>query len=278
MGSLKLSVHPLFFLFGVYYAITGRIFIFIIFTLTAVIHELGHSITAKKLGYKLDKIVLMPFGAVVKGEIEGLKCLDQIKVSLSGPLVNLIVAVIVVASWWVAPITYAYTDTVVMANLSMAVINLFPAFPLDGGRVLYALLSNFVSAKACRRTCKILAIFIGFCFLTLFVLSIFNTLNLSLLFFTLFIFVGAFSNKSQSKYVKIYSGLSEARLKRGIKINRQAISSQASVKKLLSILDENSLNEFVVYKDGQRGQVLDQVKINKIIESGDIYSKIEKYL
>ena len=79
MDGLKLSVHPLFYAFGLYYAVTGKILAFIIYTLSAVIHEIGHSVVASKSGYRLNRITLMPFGAVVKGDIDGLKLKDEIK-------------------------------------------------------------------------------------------------------------------------------------------------------------------------------------------------------
>ena len=88
MGGIKLSVHPLFFIFGLFYALTGRIFVFLIYTICAVAHEIGHSLVANSIGYKLNKIKLMPFGAVVSGNIDGLKLKDEIKIALAGPLVN----------------------------------------------------------------------------------------------------------------------------------------------------------------------------------------------
>ena len=68
MGGVTLKIHPLFYLFGLYYALTGRIFIFIVYTIVALVHELGHSFVAERLGYRLKSIVLMPYGAVIGGE------------------------------------------------------------------------------------------------------------------------------------------------------------------------------------------------------------------
>jgi len=61
---MRISIHPLFFLFGIYFALRGKVFLFLNFTLTALIHELGHAIAAERLGYKMNKISLMPYGAV----------------------------------------------------------------------------------------------------------------------------------------------------------------------------------------------------------------------
>ena len=97
MGGIKLTVHPLFFAFSFYYALTGRFLVFVMYTVTAVAHELGHSFAATNAGYKLNKITLMPFGAVVKGDIEGLKLSDEIKIALAGPILNIAIALFFVS-------------------------------------------------------------------------------------------------------------------------------------------------------------------------------------
>ncbi|MBR1983851.1 MAG: site-2 protease family protein [Clostridia bacterium] len=278
MGGIKLSVHPLFFLFGLYFALTGRIFLFLICTFTAVVHEIGHSIVASKYGYRLNNVVLMPFGAVVKGNLNGLKFSDQFKVAFAGPLVNLAVGIFFTATWWLFPITYSFTDTVAYANFSMALINLIPAYPLDGGRILYSMIAEHKTPKLARNVCVLLGLIFGVSLLGLFVFSIFKNLNLSLLFFSLFIIFGTFTKPERVGYVKIYGSLSEEKLLRGAVIKRQALSGNATVKKMLSILDEQSLNEIVVYVDGKALSVLNQEKINKIIENGNIYAKISEYL
>ncbi len=278
MGGIKLSVHPLFFLFGFYYALTGRIFLFLICTFTAVIHEIGHSLVASKYGYQLNNVVLMPFGAVVKGNLDGLKLSDQFKVAFAGPLINLAVGIFFTATWWLFPLTYSYTDTVAYANFSMALINLIPAYPLDGGRILYSLIAQTKTPKTARRICSICGFVFGGVLLGLFVFSIFTTINLSLLFFSLFIIFGAIVKPERARYVKIYSGLTEEKLIRGVEIKRQGISGNATVKKMLSILDEQALNEIVVFIDGKAISVLTQEKINKIIEKGNIYTPIKEYL
>ena len=129
MGGIKLNVHPLFFLFGFYYALTGKVFVFIIYTVTAVVHELGHSFAAAGAGYRLNRITLMPFGAVVRGDIDGLKFSDEIKIALAGPLLNLAIGLLFVAIWWIYPESYAFTDIVAEANFSLALVNFLPIFP-----------------------------------------------------------------------------------------------------------------------------------------------------
>ena len=112
---MKISIHPLFFIFGIYFALTGKVFLFLNFTLTALIHEIGHSIAAERLGYKMNKILLMPYGTVVNGAIEGLSYKDEIKVAFYGPLFNLCVCVIFTCLWWLVPNWYPYLESVVFS-------------------------------------------------------------------------------------------------------------------------------------------------------------------
>jgi stage IV sporulation protein FB len=278
MGSIKISVHPLFFLFGVYYALTGRIFLFLMATITAVAHEIGHSISALNYGYRLNKIVLMPFGAVIKGETGNLRFFDQVKVAISGPLVNLSIGVFLVALWWSFPLTYAYTDTIAYVNFSMALINFIPAYPLDGGRILFSLVAEKKNSIVASKVCKSISIILSIGLFTLFIISIFFTINLSLLFFSLFILLGALNKNEDVRYVKIFSSMSEKRLMQGVKVKRHAISLNATVKALMNILDEQAVNEVVVM-DGERSLcIITQENINRIIENGEIYSKISQNL
>ena len=89
MGKIKVSVHPLFFAFGLYFAFTGKVFSFISFTIVAVIHEIGHSFVAARLGYRLEKITLMPYGCIISGKTQSFSYKDEVKIAFAGPLVNL---------------------------------------------------------------------------------------------------------------------------------------------------------------------------------------------
>ena len=278
MGGISLSVHPLFFALGFYYAITGKIFVFVVYTLCAVMHELGHSFVAYNAGYRLNKITLMPFGAVVKGDIDGLKLIDEIKIALAGPLLNLAVGLLFVAVWWIYPESYAFTDIVAEANFSLALVNFLPIYPLDGGRVLGATLALKMGSKRSQIVCTVIGtvfailLFIGFIF------TLFYQANLSLLFFSLFVLFGVFGKAKENKYIRAYSLISEQALMRGLPIKRQALSKNATVKKMLSILDANALNEIAVFDGGKKIALFSQSKIIKIMETGDVYAKIEKYI
>ncbi|PWM73361.1 MAG: hypothetical protein DBX59_05200 [Bacillota bacterium] len=274
MGSLKLKIHPLFWLFGVYYALTGKVMMFIICTTVALLHELGHSFSAERLGYRLKSITLMPYGAVVSGEDSGLKAKDEIRIALAGPLTNLAIGTVFVAAWWLFPETYAFTDSAAFSSFSIAAINLLPAFPLDGGRVLLAALSQRVARDKALKICKIVSVAIAAAVLGLFIVSLFSAPNFSILFFAAFIVFGALSKKGENVYVRLFAGASAASLQRGLPYKKQALSVDADVKKLISMLDVDALNEIVLFKDGQKVKTLTQEEITEICQSHSIYDKL----
>ena len=115
MGGVKLKIHPLTIPFALYFSVTGRFWVFLVYTVSAVIHELGHAYVSAKVGYKLGKITLMPFGAVISGEQTDFSPIDEIKIALAGPITNLVVGLFFVSIWWFFPETYAFTDVAVEA-------------------------------------------------------------------------------------------------------------------------------------------------------------------
>ncbi len=279
MGRINLSIHPLFYLLGFYYAITGKIFVFIICTVTAVIHELGHSFVASNLGYRLNKITLMPFGAVVSGNTEGLKFCDEMKIALAGPFINIAISLFFIAVWWICPEFYAYSDIIVSTNLSMALVNLLPIYPLDGGRIAFCFFAEKMGYDKSFLINKIAGGAFAILLLALFIVGcVKNTINFSLLFFSLFVCFGTFSREKENKYVKIFSALSKDNLKRGMPINRYAVDKDMQIKKFIALLDSRAVNEVVVYDGNEKIVTLSQGKIEKIIESANIYSKLSENL
>ena len=278
MGGISFSVHPLFFAVGFYYALTGRIFVFLVYTFTAVLHETGHSFAAGRAGYRLNKITLTPFGAIASGNVDGLKFYDELFIAAAGPLLNIAVGLLFVAFWWIFPETYAFTDIAAEANFTLAIINFIPAYPLDGGRILSALLSLKLKEERAFALCKAIGIAFACVTFAAFVYTLFYVPNPTLLFFSLFVFAGAISRAKDNKYVRISGFITEDGLKRGLPIKRQAISKNASVKSLFKLIDASAVNEVIVYDGETPIKTLSQKAITDILEKGDMYSVVENYL
>ncbi|MBO4962755.1 MAG: site-2 protease family protein [Clostridia bacterium] len=275
--KIKFFIHPLFFIFGLYFAFTGKVFSFLTYTFCAVLHELGHAYISEKLGYMLAKVTLMPYGAVISGDLTGLKFSDEIAVAFAGPILNFIIAICFISLWWIFPDTYAYTDIIVSANLSLALINLLPAYPLDGGRVLYASIAKFNEKKA-RVICKIVSLVIAILIVGLFVYSVIvKQTNFSILFFALFILFGAFSKGKDNKYVRFYSQFKQSKLQRGQEEKVLVFGKNSTVKDLLKKVKADSLYSVkVIGENGEIIKTFSSVKVLKILSEENIYSKLEK--
>lgn len=255
------SLHPLFLLFGAYYCIKGELFIFLLSALVAIQHECAHAFAAAKLGYKLNKIVLMPFGAVIDGDLKGISLKDEIFVAACGPLCNLITALFFLALWWLTPTMYAFTDTAYFSSIAIALVNLLPAYPLDGGRILRCLLAksflknNPDEQKAERKAEKIgRFVTLGIALLLTFIFigqCAQNSPNVTLLAFAIFLFVGAFgTSEKDAVYGKMNISL-RGILKKGIEVRYVAVLDSIPIKDCLRFLAKGSYLVLVVYDEGE---------------------------
>lgn len=278
MGGVKLRIHPLTIPFALYFSVTGRFWVFLVYTVSAIIHELGHAFASSKAGYRLGKITLMPFGAVISGDQVDFKPTDEIKIAIAGPITNLAVGLFFVSVWWFFPETYAFTDLAVEACFSLALINFIPAYPLDGGRIVCAGLSCFMKRKKAILVCRIISVVFSLIFLALFILTCFNTINFTLLFFGLFILVGAFSRDKENVYVRLGVGSVYKNLKHGVVVKRKAVSVDTTIKQLLQIIDYTSLNEIDVYDQEKKVHTFSQKELTALLLTGDLGVSMGKYL
>lgn len=254
--------HPLFLLVGVWYACTGELFLFLLSALVAIQHECAHAFASAKLGYKLNKIILMPFGAIIDGDLKGISFRDEIYVAVCGPLCNLITAGFFVALWWLVPTMYAFTDTACYSSLTIAVINLLPAYPLDGGRILKCALCEFFlkrhpneeqAERKAERLCRGITLFFAICLFAIFItLALRMRLNLTLLAFAIFLVVGAFGNRDKSAvYGKMDFSCREA-FRRGVELRRVAVLDTCTVKGALRFLSRGSYLVLEVYDKNEK--------------------------
>lgn len=280
MAKLKFSIHPLFIIFGIYFAACGKVFSFLIFTLSAVIHEMGHSICASSHGYQLKRLVLMPYGAVIRGDTKDMNYYDETLIALSGPFVSLFVGVALVSLWWLVPDLYPYTEVCVLANLTIATVNLLPAYPLDGGRVLLAVLSCYLPRKKSLKISRIIGITAAVCVFGLFIYSIsIKQINYSVLFFSLFMLFGNIFVSKDNRYERITSYFSLGNLKRGKRINALAVDISFTVRDLQQKYKYGELTECIVFDDyGRKVANVSPEMVVKILSLGKLNNTVyEEY-
>lgn len=137
--------NPIFVIYVIIAVLYGKIFPLTCAIISLAIHEIAHLSLARKLGFKPESFSLTPFGATLSFDC-GLSDSDSFKVALVGPLANLIICPFIVALWWLCPSMYPFTHLFCQTNFSLALFNLLPVFPFDGGRIILSLCKNKLSA------------------------------------------------------------------------------------------------------------------------------------
>ena len=270
IGAFRVRVHPLFLAAGVLSAFTGQLLLFLSAVLAALEHEFAHSIAARSEGYCLDKILLMPYGAVISGDLSGIPPKAEAKVLLAGPLANAFTALAFAALWWLFPETYPYTEAAAEVSLSLFLVNLLPAYPLDGGRLLLLLLAPLGESRA-RLISRIAACLTAGGIFALFVISLFSVPNFSALLFALLLFAGNFGGGS-------YRRIAFARgrtFSRGVEEKRVVLSSERTAGECVRYLREDKYLVLIVYEDGEYLGELTEGELFAVLEEGG-YSRTLK--
>jgi Zn-dependent protease/CBS domain-containing protein len=115
----------------------------VLFFLSVLAHELAHSVVSEGSGVPVKDITLFIFGGAAQIREEPKTASNEFWMALVGPLTSLVLAAVCGALMWVArsgnPYLFALTSWLARINLSLALFNLLPGFPLDGGRVFRAI-------------------------------------------------------------------------------------------------------------------------------------------
>lgn len=197
------KLHPLFLLTGFIFIILGEALAFFVYFIVVVLHEIAHAVVAQRLGYGLNKIYLLPFGAMLDINQNFVTREDEIKVALAGPSFNFILAFLCLGLWWIFPETYAFTSFFVFCNIITGLVNLLPCYPMDGGRVLVAMLEGKLKREKALKISYIFNYVFSVIFLILFFINLKLEVNISYALMAIFIFFGTINNKFSGNYSMI---------------------------------------------------------------------------
>ena len=206
------------FAYSVYRLNPGPFVYIVMLFATVTLHELSHSLVARRFGVKITKITLLPFGGIAAMEEIPKDPKKEFAIAIAGPGFNFVVSaltIMLIAVFGGLSRVFPFFDLHIggamdllvvffKVNLMLGVFNLFiPALPMDGGRVFRSLLAfklGFpVATEVASGVAKIIAIF----------MALFGVLipNIWLIFIAFFVYIGAIQESEVSRVSVILSGL-----------------------------------------------------------------------
>ncbi|MEG2002710.1 MAG: site-2 protease family protein [Clostridia bacterium] len=276
INRLKMKIHPLSAVIGCILILTGNGGELLVYMSTLLIHEYAHYIVATNCGGSLKSTYITPFGAKLEAELFDLTPIDELKVALAGPAVNLLVVVTLYASWWLYPVTYPYTEYLANVNLAIATVNLFPAYPLDGGRVLNVVLKLKLKDKA-EKIVQIFGICSSVILAIIFIATIKTSVNATLLMMSVFMFLGSVvdlkkDNKTRKMLGNALGGLDI----QGKEVKKVTVELDNSLYELVKMLDNAYFFEFDVYEKNEKITTINEIKLKKWLLENSYNEKLKK--
>lgn len=266
IAGIDLKVHGTFFLLlawigFIYYreggtpaAIDGLIFILLVF-LCVVLHEFGHALAARRYGIKTRDITLLPIGGLARLERMPENPREEVVVALAGPAVNILIAaalsiVIGLTSGIPSPEMMEHTGVplalrLFTVNIWLVLFNMIPAFPMDGGRVLRAVLAMRMNYARATQLAARTGQAIAFVFFTIGLWW-----NPLLLLIAVFVYFGA---GSELAFAQMRSISKDLRVSSAMVTQFQSLPLDATLHEAVEALLSTSQHEFPI--TDQEGKV-----------------------
>ena len=263
----------------------NEILISVLFVLTifgcVILHELGHSLAARKYGITTRGITLLPIGGLASLTKIPEEPQRELFVAIAGPLVNVAIATVISIILFITGFNfshlsirylnlYEFLPALLVINVTLVIFNLIPAFPMDGGRLLRAGLAfKFNRVKATNIAAKIgQLIAIGFAFWGLF----YNPL---LIVIAAFVFIGARAELQdvRSKYFLEGKTIGDLVMK-----NYTLLNPEMKLDKVIEILMNGQEEEFIVMNGSMVAGVVTKNQILKGLSDYDKNASLFKIM
>jgi len=254
-------------------AVLGGVFFILTLFLCVILHEYGHALTARRYGIKTRDITLYPIGGVARLERLPEKPIEELWVALAGPAVNFVIAAILIGLLVfsgdqlqprllsLSSLTSGnFLARLLTINLVLALFNLIPAFPMDGGRVLRAILAmNIDHVRATQIAATVgQAIALVFGLVGLFT-------DPFLLFIALFVWIGA---EQEASMARIKNSLGGIPVSRAMQTNFETLAPSDTLARVVELVLAGSQHDFPVVEEGSVVGILERDSFIKALASG----------
>ncbi len=240
-------------------ALSAVLLISLVF-LCVLLHEFGHAFAARVFGIRTPDITLIPFGGIARLERFPEKPSQELIIALAGPAVNVVIAaglllalgkgVAVPVSRWFAG-NNNLLETLFSVNVTLVLFNLLPAFPMDGGRVLRALLATRLPFARATAIAARVGQFFAFVFGVIGLFGIPGVMDGSamLIFVAFFVYMAA---SQESSSVQMRDLTRSVRLQEAMITEFKALPLDATLGDAVGLLLRGSQHEFpIVEHDGR---------------------------
>jgi Zn-dependent protease/predicted transcriptional regulator len=222
--------------------------------LCVLLHEFGHALTAAYYGIRTRDITLLPIGGVARLERMPDEPIQELWVAIAGPMVNVVIAGLL-GLWLVLTQTLAplqelsvtggpFLERLMIVNIFLVLFNLLPAFPMDGGRVLRALLAIVMDYSRATQ----IAAGVGQAMALLFGLLGILSGNWFLVFIALFVWIGA---SSESSVAQLKAAIGGIPVTRAMMTQFQVLHPDHPISHVVSLVMAGAQHDFPVVENDQ---------------------------
>lgn len=259
-------------------ALASIAFILVLFV-CVVLHEYGHALAARRYGIKTRDITLLPIGGVARLERMPEKPSQELVVAAAGPLVNVVIAaglfVILTLAGAMPSLglgfgNESFLEQLLTINIVLVLFNLIPAFPMDGGRILRAVLAM----KLDYATATKYAAWLGQGIAVLFAVGGFFV-NPMLVVTALFIFMGA---QGESQLAQQRSKMDGYTVAQAMRTNIRALAPYEWLSGAVDSIRSTAQADFPIVENGKVVGILTRDTLLKGIQQFGLYTPIEQVM
>jgi Zn-dependent protease/CBS domain-containing protein len=288
ISGIVLSVHATFLLLVVWFTVAywfevrsiarvaSGVALFLLLFGCVLLHELGHALTAQRFGLTTREITLLPIGGIARLERMPDDPKQSLWITLAGPAVNIVIAVALfvalqVTGHWMPVRQISLTEgpfleRLMLINLSLVAFNMLPAFPMDGGRALRALLATRMDDRRATR----IAARLGQAMAIVFAIVGWQA-NPLLILIALFVWIGA---TQEAQMAEMRAALSGIPVERAMITAFTTLTPDDRLAAATEYLQHGTQHDFPVMEDGHPAGVLTRDDMLRGLAAGGPQSRV----